>query len=168
MDVRLADMTRSLLPESPVLGKYVQFLDKQFPSWEHGPLTRYAKLRVVHASGMPGTFPRHRGFAIPTCITARSLTSGFLWSRWRGKRSRHTTCATRNVTDLVRGPWHENVVRKRFNGDGWFPPQRDKNAEFSVMSLSTRPDVYAVNRTSNKHVLLPVISTHSCMWPSCK
>ena len=39
-------------------------------------------------------FPRHRGLAIPTCITARawcmpgSLTSGFLFSRLRGKRSR--------------------------------------------------------------------------------
>ena len=36
-------------------------------------------------------FPRHREKAIPTCITARawcmpgSLTSGFLWSRRRGK-----------------------------------------------------------------------------------
>ena len=28
-------------------------------------------------------FPRHHGLAIPT-------TSGFLWSRWRGKRSRHS------------------------------------------------------------------------------
>ena len=47
-------------------------------------------------------FPHHRGLAIPTCITARawrtcrdwcmagSLTISFLWSRWRGKRSRHS------------------------------------------------------------------------------
>ena len=47
-------------------------------------------------------FPRHRGLAKPTCITAYacrdtrsvmhlgSLASGFLWSRWRGKRSRHS------------------------------------------------------------------------------
>ena len=41
-------------------------------------------------------FPCHCGLAIPTCITARagctpeSLTSAFLWSRWRGKRSRHS------------------------------------------------------------------------------
>ena len=46
-------------------------------------------------------FPHHRGLAIPTCITAREwrtcrdacrdrlLISGFLWSRWRGKCSRH-------------------------------------------------------------------------------
>ena len=65
-----------------------------------GPLTRYVTLRVAHAPGMPGTFtppPRvsdpdmHHG----TCVThvpwymPGSLTSGFLWSRWRGKRSRH-------------------------------------------------------------------------------
>ena len=63
----------------------------------HGPLARYVKLRVAHAPG----FPRHRRLAIQTCITARvsrtcrdtcrdRLTSGFLWSRWRGKRSRHS------------------------------------------------------------------------------
>ena len=41
-------------------------------------------------------FPCHRGLAIPTCITTRagcmpeSLTSSFLWSQWREKRSRHS------------------------------------------------------------------------------
>ena len=46
-------------------------------------------------------FPRHRGISDPdmrqgTCVThvpwcmSGSLTSGFLWSRWRGKRSRHS------------------------------------------------------------------------------
>ena len=41
-------------------------------------------------------FPRHRRLAIPTCVThvpwcmPGSLTSGFLWSRWQGKRSRHS------------------------------------------------------------------------------
>ena len=39
----------------------------------HGPLARYVKLRVVHTPGMPGTFPRHHGLAIPTRITARVL-----------------------------------------------------------------------------------------------
>ena len=67
-------------------------MPKPFP-W---PLARYVKLWVAHAPGMPGTFS-HCGLAIPTCITARawrtcrdacrdgSQTSGFLWSRWRGK-----------------------------------------------------------------------------------
>ena len=46
-------------------------------------------------------FPRHHGIAIPTCITARAWRTcrdvcrdrqltGFIWSRWRGKRSRHS------------------------------------------------------------------------------
>ena len=44
----------------------------------HGPLTRYAKLQVAHAPGMPGTFPPcadfegNRYLAIPACITARA------------------------------------------------------------------------------------------------
>ena len=67
----------------------------------HGPLTRYVKLRVAHAPGMPETFsppPRvsdpdmHHGTCVtrvPWCMT-KSLTSGFFWSRWRGKRSKHS------------------------------------------------------------------------------
>ena len=63
------------------------------------------------APGMAEHFHRHRGLAIPTGITARalclsgSLTSGFFWSRWRGKHSRHSR-RMRNpqfyVTYLVR------------------------------------------------------------------
>ena len=66
----------------------------------HGP-TRYAKLRVAHAPGMPGTFSppplvsdpdMHHGTClthVPWCMSG-SLTSGFLWNRWRRKRSRHS------------------------------------------------------------------------------
>ena len=62
----------------------------------YGPLTRYLKLLVAHAPGMPGTFSpppgvkrsRHASRHVPWCIPG-SLTSGFLLSRWRGKRSRH-------------------------------------------------------------------------------
>ena len=66
----------------------------------HGPLTRYVKLRVAHALGMPGTFsppPRvsdpdmHHGTCVthvPWCLLG-SLTSGFLCSQ-RGKRFRHS------------------------------------------------------------------------------
>ena len=67
----------------------------------HGPLARYVKLRDAHAPGMPGTFsppPRvsnpdmHHGTCVthvPICMPG-SLTSSFLWNRWRGKRSRHS------------------------------------------------------------------------------
>ena len=70
-------------------------------SYFHGPLARYVKLRVAHAPGMPGTFsppPRvsDPGMHHGTCVThvswcmPRSPTSYFLWSRWRGKRSRQS------------------------------------------------------------------------------
>ena len=67
----------------------------------HGTLARYVKLRVAHAPEMPGTvsFPlwvrnpdMHHGTCmtrVPWCMPG-SLTSGFLWSRWRGKHSRHS------------------------------------------------------------------------------
>ena len=69
--------------------------------YAHAPLTRYVKLWVAHAPGMPGTFyppPRvsdpgmHHGTCVthvPWCMSG-SLTSGFLWNRWRGKHSRHS------------------------------------------------------------------------------
>ena len=67
----------------------------------YGHLTTYAKLRVAHAPGMPGTFlPATTGYDPDihhgTCVTyvpwwmTGSLTSGFLWSWWRGTRSRHS------------------------------------------------------------------------------
>ena len=64
----------------------------------HGPLTRYAKLRDVHAPGMPGTFSRqawisdpdiHQGTCIKACMLG-SLTNGSLWNWWRGKRFRYS------------------------------------------------------------------------------
>ena len=63
----------------------------------NGPLVRYVKLRVAHAPGMLGTFsppPRvrdpdvHYGTCVthvPRCMPG-SLTSGFLWSRWRNQQ----------------------------------------------------------------------------------
>ena len=84
----------------------------------YGSLARYVKLRVVHGPGMPGAFsspPRvsnpdmHHG----TCVThvpfsmPGSLASGFLWSRWWRKRSRHSRC--------MRNP-HFNASGKRPNG----------------------------------------------------
>ena len=66
----------------------------------HGPLARYVNLRVAHAPGLSGTFfpsPRvsdldmHHGTCVmhvPWCMLGL-LTSSFLWSRWRGKCSRH-------------------------------------------------------------------------------
>ena len=77
----------------------------------YGPLARYLRLRVAHAPGMPGTYsppPRvsdpdmhHSMCVMPWCMSG-SLTSGFLWSRWRGKCSRHSR-RTRNTQFYVSG-----------------------------------------------------------------
>ena len=111
--------------DSPLHGHFLSFVYKNMEALffindiyvacssteTHGPLARYVKLRVAHAPGMPGMFfppPRvidpdmHHG----TCITLGSLTSGFLWSRWREKfPGIPSACATRNYTYLIRGPW---------------------------------------------------------------
>ena len=50
----------------------------------NGPLARYAKLRIAHAPGMPGTFSQPPPISDPDM-----LTCGFLWTWWREKRSRH-------------------------------------------------------------------------------
>ena len=84
---------------------------------EYGPLTRYIKLRVAHALGMPGTFSpsarrsdldMHHGTCVtqvPWCMPG-SLTSGFLWSWWwENVPGIPCACATRNFTYLVRGQW---------------------------------------------------------------
>ena len=60
----------------------------------HGPLVRYVKLWVAHATGIPGTFSpppwvNDPDMHVPWCMP-RSITSGFHWNRWRGKRSRHS------------------------------------------------------------------------------
>ena len=83
----------------------------------HGPLARYVKLRVAHASGMPGTFSPPTWVSDPdmhhgTCLThvpwsmSGSLTSGFFWSQV-GENVPGTpgACATRTFKCLVRGPW---------------------------------------------------------------
>ena len=82
----------------------------------HGPLSRYVKLWIVHAPGMPETFSPPPQISVPDmhhdtfvtrvawCVPG-SLTSGFLWS-WGGENVPDipSACATRNFTSLVRGP----------------------------------------------------------------
>ena len=55
--------------------------------WDHGPLTRYAKLRAAHAQGMSGK------------------------SGWRGNvPGIPGACATRNFAYLVRGPFYKDEI----------------------------------------------------------
>ena len=57
-------------------------------------------------------FPRHHGVAIPPWCMPGSLTSGFLWSRWRGKRSRYSR-RMRNPRFCVSGKRPMYVVERR-------------------------------------------------------
>ena len=54
-----------------VCGRHVELFSVGDFSF-NGPLARCVKLRVAHASEMPGTFSHHRELAIPICITARA------------------------------------------------------------------------------------------------
>ena len=78
----------------------------------HGPFTRYVKVRVAHAPGMPGTFsPKpivsdpgmHHGMCVthvPWCMS-ESLTRG----GGENVPGIPGACATRNFTCLARGPF---------------------------------------------------------------
>ena len=68
---------------------------------KHGPLTRYIKLRVAHAAGMPETFsppPTSKETASYRSEHASRhvrharavMHAGIANPRWRGKRSRHS------------------------------------------------------------------------------
>ena len=81
--------------------------------WAHGPLARYVKLRVRMPRECRERFPRHRRWAIPTCITARASRTCRDACRDRqllvsfeigggGKRSRHSR-RMRNLQFYVSG-----------------------------------------------------------------
>ena len=133
--VEIFNVTRHIIPIQRIdtWGMYSKFRkNPQFrisDSIDHnGPLARYAKFRDAHAPGMPGMFspsPRlndpsmHHGTCVthvPWCMPG-SLANGFLWSRWRGKRSRHSR-RMRNLQIYVSGKRSmaylvENVTSQR-------------------------------------------------------
>ena len=73
----------------------------------YGPLARYVILQVANAPGMSGSFFPPSQVSnpdmhyVPWCMP-ESLINGFLWSRRRGKRSRHSRCM-RNPQCYVSG-----------------------------------------------------------------
>ena len=82
-----------------------------------GPLTRYAKLPVAHAPGMPGTFSPPQRVAIPICITARAsrtcrdacrdslLAVSFEVNGGENDPGIPGACAIHNLAYLVRGSY---------------------------------------------------------------
>ena len=81
-------VTSNLCPHCSIPGKYPRRIERRILQ---APLTRYAKLRFAHAKGT---------FSPPTRISdpyvhhgmPRSLTSAFISSWWRAKRSWHSRC----------------------------------------------------------------------------
>ena len=83
----------------------------------HEPLTRYVKLRVAHAPGMPGTVSRHQlqrellvsdpGMHHDTCVTHVPWCLSGSLTRGGGENvpGIPSACATCNFAYLVRGPW---------------------------------------------------------------
>ena len=101
-------------PESP-FPTYTLIVDQ---TRGNGPLTRYVKLWVAHAPGMPGTFSSKKTaiwrskHATRHVRHARAMMHvGTANPRWRGKRSRHFRCM-RNPQFYVFGIrpmlWHSN------------------------------------------------------------
>ena len=82
-------------------------------SKHNGPLARYLKLWVAFAPGMPGTFSLSPRVSDPDMHhgTPGSLTSGFLWSRWRGKRVRHSPAQAQPAN--LRIWWEAHVIIER-------------------------------------------------------
>ena len=111
---------RSIKGHSQVFSRFHAYCPFSIRWLFHGPLTRYVKVRVAHAQGMPGTFSpsprvsypdmRHGTYVthVPWCVPG-SLSSGFFWSRWLGKRSRHSW-RMRNPQLYISGkrPVHQN------------------------------------------------------------
>ena len=59
-------------------------------------------------------FPRHRGLAIPTCITARAVS--YEVGGGENVPGIPGACAILNFTYLVRGPWGHGIVKKQPEG----------------------------------------------------
>ena len=117
------------------IGKVVTF--KHRPIWmilhisQHWPRMFYCIVHEIHpqsllayAPGITGTFSSPLRISDPdrhnnTCVTHApwcmpgSLTSVFLWSRWRGKCSRHSRCMC-NPWLYVSGKWHMGCLIRIF------------------------------------------------------
>ena len=87
-----------------------------------GPFTRYVKLSVVHASGMPGKFSHHRlqrkplvsnpGMHLSTYVTHVPWCMSGLLTRGGGENvpGIPSACATRDFTYLTRGPRVDIII----------------------------------------------------------
>ena len=136
------------------------------------PFARYVKLRAAHAPEMPVAFSpppwlsnpvMHHGKCVarrPWCMPG-SLTSGFFWSRWRGKRSRQSRCM-RNTQFYVSGrmpiTWH---AQWNLNWAILDPDLVRINA-FDADSIQRRHEVLPIwiNSSTDDFIIIPCTCNH--------
>ena len=82
--------------------RWIPFVNsRKYGEHFHGPLAKYAKLRVAHVPGMPGTFSPATDFKETTSQRSRHASRhvrharavmhvGIAYPQWLGKRSRHS------------------------------------------------------------------------------
>ena len=113
-------------------------------------------------------FPRHHGLAIEICVThvpwciSGSLTCGFLWNRWQGKRSRHSR-RMHNPQFCVSG---KRPIAKDLQLSVWWTRSQKRIWKFPLRNVCYFPQVDIVggsyvllqNQASNTH------KTHHECW----
>ena len=118
----------------------------------HGPLTRYVKLRVAHAPGMPGTFSppptskeaasqRSRHASRHVRDARAEMHVGIANPRWRGKRSRHSR-RMRNPQFYVSG--RRSNASIAYNTFQMFVPHYPRFLRDSVSEIKTWTLINAV------------------------
>ena len=75
----------------------------------HGPLARYVKLRVVHAVGMPRTFPPSPRVCDPDMHQDTCVMHSFEVGGGENGPGIPGACTTRHITHLVRGPFQKQI-----------------------------------------------------------
>ena len=119
--------------------------ENSFGKLTNGPLTRYVKLRVAHAPGMPERFPHNRlqtkplvsdpGMHHGTCVTRAVMHVGSANPRWRETRSRNSR-RTRKRQFCVSGKRPIDVAHPdTISNDGQVqrPTHRRKYIRMSLM-----------------------------------
>ena len=82
------------------LSKWKEEMRDLLAIWDHGPLTRYVKLRVAHAPGMPRTFspsPTYKNHRCQLLTHVPWCMSGSLIHGGPEKRSRHYRRMSKDV-----------------------------------------------------------------------
>ena len=139
----------------------------------NGPLTRYAKLWVAHAPGTFSPTPRvsdlnmHHGTCVthlPWCMQGLP-TSGFLWSQWRGKRSRHSRCM-HSLQFYVSGKrpmcqW--STLSSMCNSIGSKQQQNTTNCDQCAYFLGCSVRSLRHLQTEVPRIRMPVVTT-KCRW----